>query len=192
MRIKLRYFQNSSIIFHERDIRKAIGAFEFLTNGLIREAFFKDLNCFFEQSQFHVIASVIRKDHLQRIYNDPGNPYTIGTEFCLERLLFFLNRRKQILRATITFEARGKKEDHDLELTFLRLTQHQKYQGRFDIKILPKIADCPGLQLADLIARPIGRYVLDPQQPNRAFDIIRPKIDSINGKIEGYGLKIFP
>lgn len=46
--------------------------------------------------------------------------------------------------------------------------------------------------LADLIARPIGRYVLSPEQPNRVFDIIKGKIDSMNGKINGYGLKIFP
>ncbi|WP_420892296.1 DUF3800 domain-containing protein [Paracoccus pantotrophus] len=33
-----------------------------------------------------------------------------------------------------------------------------------------------GLQLADLTARPIAINVLRPQQANRAFDIIAPKI----------------
>lgn len=32
-----------------------------------------------------------------------------------------------------------------------------------------------GLQLADLIARPIGRYVLNPEQENRAYSIIVKK-----------------
>ena len=96
------------------------------------------------------------------------------------------------MKTTVSFEARGKKEDEDLELTFLRLTQNENYQGRFDIKILPKISNCLGLQLADLVARPIGRHVMNPEQPNRAFDIIKNKIDSKNGKLEGYGLKIFP
>jgi hypothetical protein len=89
LRIKLKYFQDSHIVFHERDIRKASGGFEFLTNTVTREAFLNDMNYFLERAEFRVIASVIRKDRLQRIYDDPDNPYTIGTGFCIERLLFF-------------------------------------------------------------------------------------------------------
>lgn len=192
LRIKLKYFQDPYVIFHERDIRKAIGDFEFLVKKEIRENFLDDLNQFFEKAQFTVIASVIRKDILGNIYSEPDNPYDIGTKFCMERLLYFLNRHDQKLPSTIIFEARGKKEDKDLELTFLRLMQKRDFQGRFNMRILPKIADCTGLQIADLVARPIGRYVLNPNQPNRAFDIIKHKIDSPNGKMDGYGLKIFP
>jgi hypothetical protein len=49
------------------------------------------------------------------------------------------------------------------------------------------------LQLADLIARPIGRYILNPSQENRAFDIITKKFRTDKtGNITGWGLKIFP
>ena len=30
-----------------------------------------------------------------------------------------------------------------------------------------------GLQLVDLVARPIGRYVYQPDQANRAFEILK-------------------
>jgi len=153
-KLKLKYFSDPHVIFHERDIRKAIGVFEFLTKASIREQFLTDLNNFFEQAKFNIVASVIRKDRLQSIFKDPDNPYTIGTGFCMEHLLHFLNEQNQLSKATITFEARGKKEDKDLELTFLRLMQQQEYQGRFNIKILPKVANSTGLQLADLVARP--------------------------------------
>ena len=33
-----------------------------------------------------------------------------------------------------------------------------------------------GLQLADLIARPIGLHKLKPEQPNRAYDVIEEKV----------------
>jgi hypothetical protein len=42
-----------------------------------------------------------------------------------------------------------------------------------------------GLQFADLIARPIGNYILHPEQPNRAWEIIKAKICKD-------GLVIFP
>lgn len=32
-----------------------------------------------------------------------------------------------------------------------------------------------GLQLADLVARPIGLNLLKPEQPNRAFNILKKK-----------------
>jgi hypothetical protein len=50
-----------------------------------------------------------------------------------------------------------------------------------------------GIQLADLIARPIGINYLRPNQQNRAYETIRRKFrTSSAGKIKGYGLKIFP
>ena len=47
-----------------------------------------------------------------------------------------------------------------------------------------------GLQLADLIAYPVARYVIDQERANPAFEIIEPKIYAKGGK--RYGLKIFP
>lgn len=50
-----------------------------------------------------------------------------------------------------------------------------------------------GLQIADLIARPIGLRILRPDQPNRAYDIIAKKLRrSPSGGVEGWGLKVFP
>ena len=63
----------------------------------------------------------------------------------------------------------------------------------FEIVFADKKTNSAGLQLADLTARPIGRYVLDRGQPNRAWDIIEPKIRrSPAGAVAGWGLKIFP
>ena len=47
-----------------------------------------------------------------------------------------------------------------------------------------------GLQLADLTAYPIARYVIEPERANTAFELISSKIYSKNGK--RYGLKIYP
>lgn len=47
-----------------------------------------------------------------------------------------------------------------------------------------------GLQLADLIAYPITRHVLDPNAANPAYEVIRDKIYSYKGAV--LGLKIIP
>lgn len=59
--------------------------------------------------------------------------------------------------------------------------------------MIPKSSNSTGLQMADLVARPVGIKVLRPEQPNRAYDIVAPKFRrSPEGEVRGWGLKIFP
>jgi hypothetical protein len=63
----------------------------------------------------------------------------------------------------------------------------------FELIFADKKSNSTGLQLADLIARPIGLHILKPEQPNRAFEVIEGKFyRSEFGRKEGYGLKCFP
>ena len=43
-----------------------------------------------------------------------------------------------------------------------------------DVRFIDKKHNSTGLQLADMVAHPIGRYVMKPDQPNRAYDILKP------------------
>jgi hypothetical protein len=63
----------------------------------------------------------------------------------------------------------------------------------FEIVFPGKQINSTGLQLADLTARPIGRFVMNPDQANRAYAIIEKKLDRApSGSVDGYGLKIYP
>lgn len=146
---------------------------------------------------FTVVASVIRKDRLTSQYVFPANPYEIALEYGLERV----HRLIQKLgggetTVPVIIEMRGKKEDNELELEFRRICDGKNWSSEkfaFQPRFVSKAANIPGLQVADLIARPIGRYVLDPDQSNRAWDVVRGKLDrSYSGKIDGWGLKVFP
>lgn len=50
------------------------------------------------------------------------------------------------------------------------------------------------MQIADLVAHPIGRWVIDKTKENKSFPFIEPKIhkNPRNNEIINYGLKIFP
>jgi len=58
--------------------------------------------------------------------------------------------------------------------------------------------DSPGLQLADLVARPVGMSVLRPGQESRAFEVLKRKFFCSGGRekigqgLEDWGLKLFP
>ncbi|MBI4542737.1 MAG: DUF3800 domain-containing protein [Gemmatimonadetes bacterium] len=130
-------------------------------------------------------------------YATPEHPYHLALEFGLERLGRWLADRGQAGRLThVVCEQRGGREDGELELAFRRVCDGHNFTGdrmRLDLVMVDKKANSAGLQFSDLIARPIGRYVLCPDQPNRAWDILSAKFRrSPAGRIEGWGLKVFP
>jgi hypothetical protein len=195
--LKFKYFGHDQVILHEHDIRKSRGPFSILLDPRVREPFYEDLNRLMEAAPLQLIASAIRKDQLIRRSVEPVNPYHLGLVFGLERLYRSLyGRGCRAGRVHILFEKRGKKEDNELELEFRRIRDGGNYFGielPFEPVFCDKQCNSAGLQVADLVARPIGRKVLDPKQPNRAYEILKTKLRrSPAGSPIGWGLKIFP
>lgn len=93
-------------------------------------------------------------------------------------------------------EARGKREETEPELEFRRICEGANEMGLrlpFRLALADKRANSEGLQLADMVARPVALSVLRPDQPNRAMRILRGKLwRGLGGQAEGYGLKCFP
>lgn len=195
-KFKFDQFGHDMVLLHESDIRKARNEFVILINEERRHAFMKDISQLTSESPFTIISVVIKKERLKSNYADPSNPYHLALAYGLERIYSFLREQGQTQKRThIVFECRGKKEDKDLELEFRRVCDGANRWGvlPFDIILADKKSNSCGLQLADLIARPIGRYVLDPKQENRAYSIIEKKIYcDKNGKKDGWGIKCFP
>ena len=64
----------------------------------------------------------------------------------------------------------------------------RRYFKRFDMRW--KSENIVGLQVADLVAYPITRHVLNPNGVNLAYDVLKKNIYQVDGKM--YGMKIFP
>lgn len=68
----------------------------------------------------------------------------------------------------------------------------------FDIVFADKKVNSTGLQLAYLVARPVGLTVARPGQQNRAFEVLKKKFYCSGGReqvgtgYENWGLKIYP
>lgn len=197
-RLKFHYFGHEAVIIHSRDIRKAQGDFGFLTDAPIRKEFYEQLNQIMSTCDYRLIASVIRKQaHKERYGVSAENPYDLALKLALERLLPLLEEAKQD-QIRLIAEARGKREDNELRLSFLRTVndgteyvnadRFKRIQFRLEFK--PKAMNVIGTQMADLAAYPIARHVLDPSKPNPAYDVVREKFYVGAGWIRG--LKVFP
>jgi hypothetical protein len=195
-RLKFQTFGHDMVILHEHDIRKRMHAFSKMGKEL-REEFMDALSDIIDRADFTLFAIVIDKRRLKTRYARPEHPYHLAMEFGLERLYRFL--RDNGAGGCLTYlvcEARGKQEDSALELEFRRICDGANYFRcplPFDIIIVDKKTNSEGLQLADLMARPIGLSVLRPDQPNRTTDILEKKYyKDKGGRKEGFGLKLFP
>lgn len=187
---KFKYFGHDLIILHEHELRKSKFPFNILMDATIREPFLADLNRILKESEMTIISVVINKAKLKN-KKALENPYHIALEIGLQKLQDFLAFYGQGEKDTcIAFEKRGKREDDELELEFLRLKTQKELP--FSMLLADKKINSTGLQVADLVARPIGRYCLKPEQSNRAFDILKEKFYSDNGKFKNFGLMQFP
>ena len=194
---KFRHFGHDMVVLHEHEIRKASGPFNILLNPKRREPFMQDLNDIVSTAPFTLFAAAIHKDQFQARYGNEGhNLYHVAVTSCLEALHKFLPAADDEAVTHVVFEARGKREDNELELEFRRVCDGANSSGvRFPFQIVfaSKQSNSCGLQLADLVARPVGRKLLKPEQDNRAWDILKPKFHSSeDGEIEGNGLFVFP
>ena len=200
-KFKFNNFGHDIVILHEREIRKETGPFK-LPNEAEKLGFIDGLSDIIENSNFILISCVIDKHRLGGPVVEHDNPYHLALGFCLETLHELLVEKNQDAKRThVVFECRGKKEDKDLELEFRRVCGGANKVGTplpFEIIFADKKANSSGLQLADLVARPVGMSILRPTQENRAFDILKRKFFCAGGRAEvgkGYenwGLKIFP
>jgi hypothetical protein len=194
--LKFRYVGHDQLILHEREIRRQSGAFAFLqVDKSVRDAFLADLDKIVEDAKVAIYAAVIDKPKLKAKYASPYHPYDLALGFLMERILDRLLKAGEAGKLVhVVFECRGKTEDAELELSFRRIAANQFNWGykapdftkmRWEPLFIDKKANSGGLQLADLVARPIGLKRIRPTQANHAYDIIQKKIPHD-------GLKWFP
>lgn len=196
-RLKLEFWNHSEVVLHEHEIRKPAGNFLFLLQPQLRERFHRRLSALMQSLPVTLIAVLIDKTAYIARYHKPVNPYDYALESGLERVFRHLEDLGQTDRRTaIVVECRGRREDDELELAFRRVCDGANVLRRdfpFELVMTPKAANATGLQLADLMVRPIALHHLRPGQPNRAYEILEPQLRrSPAGKVQGWGLKVLP
>lgn len=198
--LKHEFWGKKEVILHSRDIRKCEKEFQILFNLDIKSKFYERINTIIEETKYRILASAINKSKYIKTYGKLSNDvYELALSFIIERAIFSLDEVKGVTKQLeIIIEKRGKKEDKKLEEHFQRLKARgtgfvcaeRLDEVNLKITFKDKKENINGLQLTDLIAYPIARYVIEPKRANPAFDKLEQKIYKKNGK--RYGLKIFP
>lgn len=198
-------------ILHREKIINRRSAFWRLRDAGTAAAFDKALLELIAAADFRVIGVVIDKKRLRDDYPTPAHPYHLAIGFMLQRYCGYLNHFNR--RGDVMAESRGGREDRLLKdfyaLVYQRGMWHR--QGQFfqealttsELKLKPKTANIAGLQLADLLANPVRRSMLDEnnllggQVGSFAQQILKVIDEKLNrhlydDRVWGYGKVIFP
>jgi hypothetical protein len=182
-RFKHKHFGHETVILHERDIRKCQGKFGFLTNPDKREGFFNELTDIVSKIEFTISGCIIRRREVNPCRTQHDNLYHRAAEVSIEIINEQLGRfNNQDATTHVIFEGRGKLEDQALVNAFsLAQSKSRTLQQQSPIRLVvaSKMINSIGLQVADLVARPLGLKTLRPDQFNRAADVLASKIHRI-------------
>ncbi|HET6440822.1 MAG TPA: DUF3800 domain-containing protein [Phycisphaerae bacterium] len=192
-------FGRTDIILHRADITRNRNGFERIEEPAFRQQFFAGLNELVASLNFKVVACAIRKDeHLARYGVAALDPYMLSLDVLVERFCFEVGEVAD--GGTIVAERRNPTLDNKLELAFLNLkiqgTQYvpasQIGQRIAGLTLRSKKDNIAGLQLADLVATPIGRGLLG-KKDLQDYEIIRSKFrTNWRGEYKGFGLIVLP
>ena len=198
-KLKQSIWGNKEVIFHSRDIRKCEKEFQKLFDLELKKYFYEELNKIVANSPYNIIASAIQKEaFIQKFGKLHDDIYEIALSFVIEQAIVVLQNINPQSQLSIIIEKRGKKEDKQLDDHFQKiiavgtgiLTNEQVNQFNLSFTFRNKKENINGLQLADLVAYPIARNIIEPNRANPAFEVLEQKIYKTNGIIEG--LRLYP
>ena len=198
-RFKRELFGSADIILHTSDIARNRNGFEAMLAPDFRKRFYARMNDLMTNLPYSVVACAIHKEErLSRYGLAAVDPYLLCLDILVELFCFEIgNQRKG---GVIVAERRGQTLDRQLELAWLNLKVKgtRRVRGRqiddriAGLSLRSKSDNIAGLQLADLVVSPIGRYVLG--KPTKGdWEVIRRKFRrSPQGVVDGYGLVVLP
>jgi hypothetical protein len=197
-RLKIDLFGRDGIILRTADIRRNRNGFEALKDAGFRQRFYSAINELMRDLDYQVAAcAILKDDHLRRYGVSALDPYLLSLNVVIERFCFEFGGNNQI--GKIIAERRNPVLDKQLDLAWrnLLISGTQYVQGvqisrRISgLTLRRKSENIAGLQLADLITSPIGRYVLG-KHSHEDWTIISSKFRSYRGSWRGAGLITLP
>lgn len=198
--LKHELWEDEEIIFHSREIRNCSKGFINLLNPEIKSRFYAKINEILGTENIYVIVCCcIMKEPFVERFNTGEDVYGLSLKYLIERAIFHMDDCEDGNgKLTIIVERRNPNQNqmllryyNGLRVTGTKWISPERLVDRVrGFKFKYKADNIIGLQIADLIAYPISRYVLNPERPNPAFQVIAKHIYTYKGAKLGF--KIIP
>ena len=212
--LKLRHFGHDAFALSAEDFHQQRGIFETLHGSNQRQQFINEINKIIENSNFVLIACIVDKrivdkrnvDKRNAEKEETQNQFDAALSFCLDHSYRFLQEREQVEGLTHIVVAKQSGENDEAFQSLFRKLCDQNIAAStninqtlpFELQLVDQGNKPLGLQLSSFITRAIIDHVIQPDQSNPTFEILKPKFyckggrNSVGEGFEGWGLKRFP
>lgn len=198
--LKCELWDNQEVIFHSREIRNCSRNFANLLDIQTKNRFYTRINEILGAENIYVIVCccILKEPFIER-FNTGEDVYGLSLKYLIERAIFHIDDCTDgNAKLRIVVERRNPKQNKILLKYYngLRIKGTKWITAERLINRIKKFSfadkkdNVIGLQIADLIAYPISRQVLNPERPNPAFQIIAKNIYTYKGARLGF--KIIP
>jgi len=199
-RFKLEMLGRDDITLHTADITRQRGPFAALVDPERRRIFHDHMNTLMRQLDYTVVACAIRKEaHLAAYGAAALDPYALSLSVLVERFCFALADARETQPGSIVAERRDKALDSALLAAWRQLRERGTAYLRpgairdriAHLQLEGKRAGVAGMELADLVVSPIGRFVAG-RPPREDWTTVESKLRRRKGDYLGAGLVILP
>lgn len=182
--LKFRHFGHDQVVLHENEVRRGRGAFRFSSLDE-RKAFMEDLDDLMKKLPMTIVATVVDQRMLLDRYGKAFDAYDLGLRCCVAQLLHLIDEADSAgSRVELHVVAEARASTAQSNMTAGRFRAGLEGAGAFaepppprvNLRFAGKQANSTGLQIADLVVRPIVLRALRPDQQNRAWDGIAAKL----------------
>lgn len=180
-----------------------------LKNGKSVDVAQSSLNNLLMDLPFHLVASVLDHREFSVQYGRstvdeflPRDAYLMSITFALERVAHLLHHGMGDRLARVLADSRERSNDARLQMEYQRLQIEgtlflapEWFRHQFDafMRFLPRTDDEVGLQIADLMARPVAEKYKDPSSSPLRWDVAKAKLYQGGADTRpAWGLKLFP
>lgn len=190
--LKIKYFSETSVLFHYTDMKKNKGDFKKLMDGNIRVHFWNEFNNILKNIDFVTIGSYLEYNTFQETFNPVKNKhYSVAFIDLVNNYITYLRSQKKAM-GSIIVESRQWKENADIQEVFHDIavygtalySSEECSQYLSTIGFIIKKDNCVGLQIADFVPDTFVRTINGSNNFYNVSNNFINKMFSINGKYQ--------
>lgn len=189
--LKIKYFNNTSVLFHYTDMKKNKEDFKIFLDGNLRVQFWNEFNNILKNIDFVTIGTYLEYSTFQETFKPVKNKhYSVAFIDLMNNYITYLKRQKAM--GAVVVESRQWKENTDIQEVFHEIlisgtalySSVESTQHLSTIGFVIKKDNCIGLQIADFVPDSFVRTKNGSKNFYNVSNNFMNKIFTINGKYQ--------
>lgn len=178
-RFKLKHHGEDSVILHGRKIDSKEGDFRILRDRVLYGRYVRELDDLIAAAEIQLYSAYFLHEEVARLGALTVHPYA----YFMHELLTLIEKEIQVtgVRTTceVVVESRRGSDAEMLEAYESYKAAFRTAQVEFELQLAEKSMNIIGLQVADLVAKPVARFSLNPTKPGLEWPTVSKKVSKI-------------